>query len=331
MKFQRFIQDYGVLVALALLVVINALRPGSVFLTPENLRNIINQSSFLGIVAIGMTLVIIAGGIDLSVGSLLALAGGTAVFVLNMGQPDSGGSVAIAFAVAVGVGLVLGAFNGALVNLGGLAPFIATLGGLVAFRSLLQVLANGGEIRSKSTELFPSIGNSGIPLPFKDGGGQTINLTWSILAWIILAVAAWFLLERTRYGRHLVAAGASEKAALYSGINVKAVRFWSYVILGGVSGLAGVLLSTRLNSVASGTSGLYYELDAIAAVVIGGTALSGGKGRIWGTVAGVLLLAIIGNMMVAFGVSSYWQGAVKGLIIVLAVLLQRVGKSSSSA
>lgn len=331
MKLQRFVQDYGVLVALLILILINVLRPGSVFLSPENLRNIINQSSFLGIVAIGMTLVIISGGIDLSVGSLMALTGGAAVMMLNMGSPETPGAAMMAFGGAIGVGLILGAFNGGLVSLGGLAPFIATLGGLVAFRSLVQVMANGGEIRSKSMELYPALGTSGIPLPFKDGGGQNLSLTWSIIAWIILAVVAGFVLERTRFGRHLIATGASEKAAMYSGINVKAVRFWSYVILGGLTGLAGALLSARMNSVASGSSGLYYELDAIAAVVIGGTSLNGGKGRIWGTVAGVLMLAIIGNMMVGFGVSSYWQGAVKGLIIILAVLLQRLGTSKEGA
>ena len=331
MKLQRFIQDYGVLVALLLLILVNVLRPGSVFLSPENLRNIINQSSFLGIVAIGMTLVIIAGGIDLSVGSLLALTGGMAVILLNMGSPETPTASLMAFGGAIGIGLILGAINGGLVTLGGLAPFIATLGGLVAFRSLVQVLANGGEIRSKSAEFYPAIGSSGIPLPFKDGGGQNLTLTWSIIAWIILAFVAAFVLERTRFGRHLVASGANEKAALYSGINVKAVRFWSYVILGGLTGLAGALLSARMNSVASGSSGLYYELDAIAAVVIGGTALTGGKGRIWGTVVGVLMLAIIGNMMVGFGVSSYWQGAVKGLIIILAVLLQRLGSAKEGS
>ncbi|MCW5941651.1 MAG: ABC transporter permease [Fimbriimonadaceae bacterium] len=323
MRTQRIFEQYGVVLALLILVLVNAVLKPAMFLQPENVRNLLNQSSYIGIVAIGMTLVIIAGGIDLSVGSIVALSGASAVMVLNKNLDRGTMGVAIAVLAGVGVGTAVGAVNGFLISVGRLAPFIATLAGLVAFRSVTLVMADGSEIRSQSMDAYPAFGAGGIPLPFVDGAGRNLILNWSIVVWLILAVGAAFLLARARFGRYVVAVGASERAARYSGISTGAIRFWTYTLLGALSGMAGVLLSARLNSVASSTNGLYYELDAIAAVVIGGTPLSGGKGRVWGTVIGVLLLGVISNMMVSFGVSNYWQGAVKGAIILLAVLLQR--------
>ncbi|MBW7928898.1 MAG: ABC transporter permease [Fimbriimonadaceae bacterium] len=329
-RWTKILEDYGVVVALVILSLFSAIRRPDVFLQPENIRNIVNQSSFIGIVAVGMTLVIIAGGIDLSVGSIVAFAGACTVLCLNHVQDKGAMAIPLALAAGLGVGLGLGLLNGYLVSFGRLAPFIATLAGLVAFRSFTLVVAEGGEIRSMDFNAFPAIGAGGIPLPFQDRGGQTLMLNWSILVWVLVAVAAGFLLERTRFGRYVVAVGANERAARYSGISTAWVRFWTYSILGLLSGVAGALLSARFNSVASSTSGLYYELDAIAAVVIGGTPLSGGRGRVWGTVVGVLLLGVIQNLMVSEGVSNYWQGAVKGAIILLAVLIQR-GSSRAAA
>jgi ribose transport system permease protein len=334
-KDKRIFQEYGVLIVLGVLLIGNIIFNPRMFLNPENLLNIVNQSSYIGIVAVGMTLIIIAGGIDLSVGSIAALSGAAAIKALNATSPNEPTGILVAALAGVGVGLLAGGVNGLLISVGRLAPFIATLGGLVGYRSILMAWSEGAEVRSMSTSLFPNLGNSGIPLGFVDGsgakfglvnqGGIPLFISYSILIWIAFAMAAGFVLGWTKFGRHVIAVGASERAALYSGISPQMVKFWTYLLAGGACGVTGVLLAMRMNAVAPGASGTgaFYELDAIAAIVIGGAPLSGGKGRVWGTVAGVLLLAIIANMMVSFGVSSYWQGAVKGLIIILAVLLQR--------
>lgn len=327
MKVGVFLQKYGVLVAFILLFAISSIRQPDVFLQPENLRNLVNQNVPVGIIAVGMTLVIVAGGIDLSVGSLLALAAGLGLHILNR-QMANGASEANAVwtgsIVCLGTGVLLGAVNGFLVAYGRVAPFVATLVGLVAYRSLVLALAEGGEIRSSSMAVFPEIGRGGLPVPFiKLAGGSPLVVTWGILIFVVSALIAGHILNGLRYGRYAIAVGANERAARYSAIDTARIKFWSYAILGAYSGVAALVLSTRMNSVASSTMGQYYELDAIAAVVIGGTSLSGGSGRIWGTVVGVLLLGVITNMLVVEGVSVYWQGVVKGVIILAAVLIQR--------
>lgn len=325
--FGRFLQDWGALFALLILFAASVIWQPGYFLQPENLRNLFNQNAAVGIVAVGMTLVIIAGGIDLSVGSMMALTAAIGIWTLNKANAGGGAeSKAVVFAIlaCLSSGTILGLVNGLLVTVGRIAPFIATLGGLVAYRSIVVSLADAGEIRSTSTELFPSIGTGGIPIPFLSvAGGQPLVLTWNILMFFAIAGVAGFLLNKTRFGRHVVAVGANERAARYSAIDTGKIRLFTYIFLGFCTALASLGLSARMNSVASSTMGQLYELDAIAAVVIGGTSLAGGKGRIWGTVVGVLILAIINNILVLGGVSPYWQGLVKGVIILLAVLIQR--------
>jgi ribose transport system permease protein len=318
------------LAAFLLLFVASAAWKPNFFLQPENLRNLLNQNAATGIVAVGMTLVIIAGGIDLSVGSIMALAGACALWTLNRMVPNGEGpATAVAAMVGLGAGVGLGALNGLLVTVGRIAPFIATLGGLVAYRSIVVALAEAGEIRSQSAEVFPQLGTGGIPLPFlQNGAGRPLELTWNILVFVAIALVASFLLNRMVLGRHIVAVGASERAARYSAIDTGRVRWLTYVFLGFCTGLAGLLQASRTNSVASSSLGLYVELDAIAAVVIGGTALSGGRGQVWGTVVGVLILGVINNILILGDVSSYWQGLVKGVIILLAVLIQRGGRDA---
>jgi len=324
----RFFQDWGVLIAFFVLLVVNIIWQPDVFLQPENFRNLFLQNTSVGIIAIGMTLVIIAGGIDLSVGSLMALAGALAVTTLNssMGK-GMGESTAVLLAVGAAVtsGLALGSVNGLLVTYGRIAPFIATLGGLVAYRSLCLAIAEGGEIRSSSQAVYQDVlGRGGIPLPFiNDGAGRPLVVAWSILLFIIVALVFSFVLNKTKFGRYVIATGSNPRAAFYSGISVSKVKFGTYALMGVCAGLAAVAASSRMNSVSTAQLGLYYELDAIAAVVIGGTSLAGGRGRIWGTFVGVLLLGMISNMLVASNVSTYWQGFVKGVIILLAVLIQR--------
>ncbi len=327
MAFGEFLRKYGVLVAFVVLFVTNAVWQPAIFLQPENLRNLLNQNAAVGIIALGMTLVIISGGIDLSVGSMLALAAALGIVALNR-VIDGGGSEAQAAVVAsfvtVGAGTVLGAANGLMVAYGRVAPFVATLVGLVGYRSLCLVLASGGEVRSASMTVFPELGRGGVTAPFiAIAGDRPLVITWAIFLFVLAALVAGLILGWTVMGRRSIAVGANETAARYSGINTSRVKMFVYTLLGSFTGLAALTLAARMNAVTSSRTGQFYELDAIAAVVIGGTSLRGGMGRVWGTVVGVLLLGMITNMLVVADISVYWQGAVKGAIILLAVLIQR--------
>ncbi len=325
-------ETWGGLAALAGLIAFCALFPGTRehFLNPENIRNIIHQNAFIGIIAVGMTFVIVSGGIDLSVGSMAALIGGLSIMAMNTvigGLEREWVGVVAACLTAPLIGVALGLLNGVLIAKGRVAPFIVTLGGFAGYRSIILVLADGGEIASKSPNLFEAISSPGhgIPLPSYQAGERLVelNITWPIVIFILLAMAAQVVLSHTRYGRYVVAVGSNETAARYSAINVDRVRIITYALIGLCSGIAALLLASRLNSIGASNAGSLYELDAIAAVVIGGTRMSGGKGRIWGTVVGVLILGIIDNVLILAEVSTYWQGLVKAGVILLAVLLQR--------
>jgi ribose transport system permease protein len=324
-----FFQDYGVLLAFVVLFAINIATRGGTFLQAENLRNLVSQSASVGIVAIGMTFVIITAGIDLSVGSMVAFCGAAVVLTLNKfaGSGDTT-AILLAFGAAIGIGLLAGLVQGAIVAYGRVAAFVVTLAGMAAFRSLALVLGNGGEIRSNVAQ-FQEIGFGGVPIPvIKSAVGAPVVLYWSLLVFIALALLAEFILAKTRFGRYVIAVGANEKAAQYSAIDTRKVKVAVYGLIGVTVGISAFFLAARQNSVGSGSAGLYYELDAIAAVVIGGTSLRGGRGRIWGTVVGVILLTLISNMMTAYQIDTNWQGLVRGLVILVAVLLQRGSKSS---
>ncbi|MCE9558728.1 MAG: ABC transporter permease [Armatimonadetes bacterium] len=320
----NLLQKYGALFALGILSLYSAITRPEVFLQPENLRNLFNQNVPVGILAIGMTLVIISAGIDLSVGSMMAFVGALTVDSLARFGPTSWSGVLMSVLLAVSVGTLLGMINGMVVAWGRVTPFVVTLVGLLSFRSAAQAYSQGGEIRSASPELFPQIASEGIPLPFlKSASGQPIKIQYAIFVFLLLAFVFSFILRRTVFGRYVIAVGANEKAAIYSAINVNAVKIKVFALMGMCVGVASLFLSSRMNSVASSTMGQFAELDAIAAVVIGGTSLRGGRGTVWGTVVGVLLLGLITNMLVLQSVSIYWQGIVKGGIILVAVLLQR--------
>lgn len=331
MKRNSFVSEYGALIALLLLFVINVATRGGSFLQVENLRNLVSQNAAVGVIAIGMTLVIIAGGIDLSVGSLTAMCGAAVILLVNS-FAHSGMSPNMAILVA-GLGAILiGAFagliNGLVIAYGRVAAFIVTLAGLAGFRSIALVLGNGGEIRSEVSAL-QDFGFGGVPIPFaKDAAGNPVLFYWSAIVFIAIAVLAGFVLNKTRFGRYIIAVGANERAADYSGINTQTVRLTVYAILGSLVGSASMLVGARMNSIGTGSAGLYYELDAIAAVVIGGTSLRGGKGRIWGTVVGILLLTLISNMITAYRIDTNWQGLVRGIVILVAVLMQRGRKEN---
>lgn len=310
-------QRDGVLIAFVLFAIFAVFRWGDVFQKPDTWRNLLCSNADVGILAVGMTLVIIGGGIDLSVGSLLALVG-----VIGLQQMGSG-PVWMGILWMVGAAVALGFFQGAVIAWGRVAPFVATLVGLLVFRSLALTLSKGGTVVSGNTA-FTDLTSLGFPLPgLTTFSGKPLVLFWSGLLFVAVALAAGFLLNFTPYGRRLVAVGSNERAAKYSAVNVDAIRIWSYVAMGLCAGLAAWVYSSKLNSVPSQNAGNLYELESIAAVVIGGTSLRGGRGRIWGTVVGVLILGMIGNLLIAAEVDTYLQGVVKGAIILCAVLIAR--------
>lgn len=313
MKKKFDFAKYAPLFALAILFIISAVS-SPYFLKTRNLLNILRQVSYTGVIGLGMTFVIISGGIDLSVGSMVAFVGGFVILALNY---FGGGMMAVFLAILVGllVGMLAGAFNGLIITKGRIAPFIVTLGTMSIFRSLTLYISNAGEFRS-SSDLYPNIGTGyvfGVPIP-----------VWIFL---LLAVVFHVILNNTRYGRYVCAVGANEQVATYSAIKVDLIKFIAYMLTGLTVGVSAITLSARLNSISSSNAGVFYELDAIAAVVIGGTSMSGGSGSIFGTVVGAIILGIINNMLNMLGVSPYLQGTVKGLVIILAVLLQYKKKS----
>lgn len=307
------LEGYGSLLALVVLFVLSSVLSPH-FLQPQNLLNILRQVSYTGIIGLGMTFVIIAGGIDLSVGSMAAFAGALAIMGMNVlasaGSPPWVG-VAAACAIALAVGFAGGALNGLVVTKGRIAPFIVTLGTMAIFRSLSLYMGDAGEFRS-ANQLYGDIGSA-------------VLLYVPVPVWLMLAIAAFFslLLKRTRYGRYVRAVGSNQRVALYSSIDVDKVRFLTYVINGAVVAVSAILISMRFNAVGSSTLGVNYEMDAIAAAVIGGTSMAGGAGTIWGTVIGAVILGIINNMLNMVGISPYLQGTVKGIVIIGAVLIQR--------
>jgi ribose transport system permease protein len=305
-------------------------RGESILIKPENLLNILRQVSFVGIIAMGMTLVITLGGIDLSVGSLVAFLGGIGILFFNrlLAGTSETAAVLAAFALIVAGGAIAGMINGVLISKGRLAPFIATLGGLAAYRSLSMALVAGGEYRAEGGGLFGALGASGIVIPGTNIAPNApspvpLLIPWPVLIFALVAAATWLILNWTRLGRYIVAIGSNERSAIYSAIDVDRVKILTYGILGLCTGMAAMLVASRLASISSSSSGTLYELDVIAAVVIGGTRMRGGAGTIVGTVIGVLILGVIQNMLNLLQVSVYLQGLVKGLVIIGAVLLQR--------
>ncbi|HQL87706.1 MAG: Ribose transport system permease protein RbsC [Lentisphaerae bacterium ADurb.Bin082] len=308
-RLRRLAASQGPYLALVLLLLVCAVSSPA-FRRPQNLLNITRQVSYSGIIALGMTAVIIGGGIDLSVGALLAFAGTVGIMAMNACDTPAAG-LAVAIAVMLLTGTAGGAVNGALVTIGRLPPFIATLGTLSIFRSLSLYLAGAG-LTTARHDVFMQVGGAvigGVPLP----------------AWILLLLTALgaVLMTCTKLGRHICAVGSNQRVARYAAINTGKVTFITYVFIGLLAGVSAFLLGGRLGSISSSTAGNAYELDAIAAVIIGGASMAGGRGSMTGTLAGILILGIIANILDMWGVSVYLQGAVKGAVIIIAVLLQR--------
>ncbi|WP_035619120.1 ABC transporter permease [Lacticigenium naphthae] len=305
-KRSELIRKLGPFFALiALMVFVTIMNPN--FIQVGNLLNLLRQVSINGLIAFGMTFVIITGGIDLSVGSTLALSG-----ALGAGLIASGWSPVIATFAAIIIGALLGAANGMLITKGKMAPFIATLATMTIYRGLTLVYTNGNPITGIGDSFFfQFIGKGylfGIPIPV-----------------VLMAVAfgiLYVVLHKMTFGRKTFAIGGNENAAYIAGIKSDRIKIAVYSISGMMASISGLILASRLNS-AQPTAGTSYELDAIAAVVLGGTSLSGGRGRLFGTLVGALIIGTLNNGLNLIGVSSFYQQVVKGIVIIIAVLLDR--------
>lgn len=280
------------------------------FFTVNNIMNLLRQISINALIAFGMTFVILTAGIDLSVGSLLALGS-----ALTAGMLASGIDPVLAIFIGLLIGLALGAINGLIITKGKVAPFIATLATMTIFRGITLVYTDGKPITGLSdSAIFEMIGR-----------GYLFGIPFPIIIMLIVFIILSFVLKSTVFGRQVYAVGGNEEAATLSGIKTDRVKIWVYSLTGMLSVLAGIILTSRLNS-AQPTAGTSYELDAIAAVVIGGTSLMGGRGRIVGTLIGALIIGVIGNGLNLLSVSSFFQLIVKGGVILLAVLFDRRSK-----
>ncbi|KAB1088040.1 ABC transporter permease [Neorhizobium galegae] len=302
-------------IALALLLVLGYFANPN-FMTSANLLNVVTRSSFIAVIALGATYVITSGGLDLSVGAMLAFVASLMILFLNSGTiADPALALAAGMALAIAIGAACGLANGLITTIGRIEPFIATLGTMGIYRGLTTWLSQGGAITVRDRDILalyrPVYSGSfvGVPVPI-------------IVIFVTAAIAA-FVLYRTRYGRHVTAVGSNEDVARYSGISINRVRTVTYVIQGLCVAVAVLLYVPRLGST-SATTGSFWELQAITAVVVGGTALRGGVGRIWGTICGAFILEIVGNIMLLSNfVSEYLIGAIQGAIIIIAMLVQR--------
>lgn len=313
LSFSKLFETLGMLPVLVILYVTFYLLTNhfaedgqSNFMTLDNTMNILRQTSINLVLATGMTFVILTAGIDLSVGSVLAVSA-----VLGMIASLPGNFPALSLPVFLLSGLVMGLMNGLMVARFKINPFVVTLGTMTALRGAAFLFADGTTILNRDIPSFEWIGN-----------GDFLGLPW--LVWVAAAVVmvAWFILRRTVLGMHIYAVGGNPQAARLTGINVALVLIFVYAFSGLCAGLGGAMSASRLYG-ANGNWGTGYELDAIAAVVLGGTSLMGGIGSIWGTVIGALIIGLLNNGLTILGLSSFWQFVAKGSVIVLAVLLDK--------
>jgi inositol transport system permease protein len=313
-NFQNMISKYGIVAVLILMIVgMSIVKPS--FRTITNFLNILTQSSIYGILALGMTLVIISKGIDLSVGSILAMS---AVVAASLGQTSTATSrlfpnlpelpVIVPILGALAIGTVCGVINGGLIAFTGIPAFIATLGMTTIARGFAYIYTNGKPV-STLIPGFRFIGQGnflGVPMP--------------VVIYLVMILITWVLLNNTRFGKHVYAVGGNINAAEVSGVNVKKMLLLIYTYMGLLAGISGVVATARMVSAQPGLA-VGYELTAIASTTIGGTSHSGGIGTIWGAVVGALVLSVMRNGMTILGIHSYWQQIVEGLVIIVAVIL----------
>lgn len=298
---------YKSLIGLIILcVVISVITPR--FLTVTNVLNVFTQVSVNAIIAVGMCFVILTGGIDLSVGSTLAITGAVAATLVK-----SNTNTFVTIIAVLIIGALIGLFNGILVSKGKIQAFIVTLATMTVFRGVTYVYTKGTPISGLSSD-FTVIGNgklAGIPLP--------------VILILFVVLGAWYVLDQTRYGRYVYAVGGNEDSARLSGINTDKIKALVYVICGATAALSGIVVTSRIGS-ASPNAGSGFELDAIAAVVLGGTSLSGGEGSVIGTIIGAMIIGVLNNGLNLMNVSPFYQLIVKGFVIILAVILDKKNK-----
>ena len=302
----ELIQEYGAFLALAVLVIgISIVSPE--FRTGGNFLSLLRQSSINGLIAFGMTGVILTGGIDLSVGSVLALSTALCAGMISGGVPAG-----LAMLLALVIGTVLGAISGFLVTKGRLQPFIATLITMTVYRGLTMIFTDGKPISNLGDSFVLKL----------VGKGNIFGIPVPVLLLILIFLLFYFLLTKTTFGRKVYATGSNWKCAQLVGVNINKTKVILYAISGLMASISGLILLSRLSS-AQPTLGEGYELDAIASVALGGTSMNGGRGKIQGTLVGVLIIAVLNNGLNILGVSSYYQDVVKGLVILVAVLSDR--------
>ncbi|HWI50286.1 MAG TPA: ribose ABC transporter permease [Rummeliibacillus sp.] len=305
-KSKGLIQKLGPLLGLLLIIIIISIMSPS-FLTATNIFNVLRQVSVSALIAFGMTFVILTGGIDLSVGSTLALTG-----AISAGMLASGMDPLLSMLIGLVLGAILGAVNGVIIAKGKVAPFIATLATMTIYRGITLVYTDGKPVSGLGDSMaFQMFGKGyflGIPVP--------------VITMIVAFFVLYFILRKTTFGRRVYAIGGNEEASRLSGINVDRITIAVYSLTGMLAALSALILTSRLNS-AQPTAGESYELDAIAAVVLGGTSLTGGRGWIFGTLVGALIIGVLNNGLNLIGVSSFFQQVVKGVVILIAVLLDR--------
>lgn len=312
MHYIKNLRQYGIFIVFSIIcLIISFISPQ--FLTVSNWTIIITQVSINALLAFGVTFVIITGGIDLSLGSIVAVAGVSAAMLAH---PDSYPVLVPVFA-GLFAGLMIGAFNGFIITKSKIAPFIVTLGTMTIGRGLALILSNGRPV-SNLSESFAFIGS-----------GKIMGIPVLIVILILIFILCSVILNKTILGRYIYAVGGNEQAARASGINVTQVKMAVYSISGLLAGLAGILLTSRITT-GQPNAGAGFELDAIAAVVIGGTSTTGGKGTIAGTLIGVLLIGVINNSLDLLNVTSYYQQVVMGIIIIGAVVLDSMNQKSNS-
>ncbi|MEA4825082.1 MAG: ribose ABC transporter permease [Clostridium sp.] len=306
-NFKNFLVKYKSLFGLLVLcIILSILTPR--FLTINNLRNVFTQVSVNAVIAAGMTFVILTGGIDLSVGSILAIAGAVAAAIVK-----STGNVFLAVIAALAIGAIIGLLNGIIIARGKIQAFIATLVSMTVFRGVTYVYTNGTPV-SGLGQKFMVLGNDkilGMPIP--------------VIVTVIIFLLSYYILDQTRYGRYVYSIGGNEDTARLSGINTNKVKTLVYVISGVMAAVSGIIVTSRIGS-ASPNAGSGFELDAIAAVVLGGTSLAGGEGSIVGTIIGAVIIGVLNNGLNLMNVSPFYQLIVKGLVILLAVMIDKKNK-----
>ncbi|OKL45060.1 ribose ABC transporter permease [Pseudovibrio exalbescens] len=314
MNIKQFASDNKSLIGLIILMVLVSIANAN-FLGVDNMLNILRQTSINAIIAMGMTFVIITAGIDLSVGSILAFAGAVCASLIAADMP-----LVVALVMTIAVGAALGATSGTIISFFNVQPFIATLVAMTMIRGATLVYTEGRPISTGSFDVAESF--------YQFGAGYTFGVPNPVIVAAVVFLVCWFVLTHTKLGRYVYAIGGNENVARLSGVNVTAVKISVFAISGALAALAGIILTARLES-AQPTAGLGYELDAIAAVVLGGTSLMGGRGRIFGTIIGALIIGVLNNALNIMDVSSYYQQIAKGAVILLAVVVDSRGKANA--